>query len=59
MDATVGGPDFKSAMKKSAERRADAEKALEKILPFLENAPAKKRAAKKVQKEIASAFSDS
>ena len=46
-------------MKKSAERRADAENAIEKILPLLENAPAKKRAAKKVQKEIASAFSDS
>ncbi len=57
-DAAVGGPDFKSAMKKSAERRADAEKSLEKILTVLENAPAKKRAAKKVQKEIASAFSD-
>ena len=58
-DAATGGPDFKSAMKKSAERRADAENAIEKILPLLENAPAKKRAAKKVQKEIASAFSDS
>lgn len=58
-DATVEGPDFKSAMKKSAERRGDAEKSLEKILTVLENSPAKKRAAKKVQKEIASAFSDS
>jgi len=58
-DAAVGGPDFKSAMKKSAERSADAERSLEKILLVLENSPAKKRAAKKVQKEIASAFSDS
>ncbi|HCL67749.1 type IV secretory system conjugative DNA transfer family protein [Rhizobium daejeonense] len=57
-DAPAGGPDFKSAMKRSAQRRTDAEKSLEKILTFLENAPAKKRAAKKVQKEIASAFSD-
>lgn len=57
-DAAVGGPDFKSAMKKSAGRKADAEKSLEKILTVLENAPAKKRAAKKVQREIASAFSD-
>ena len=57
-DAAVGGPDFESAMKKSAERRADAEKSLEKILTVLENAPAKKRAAKKVQKEIESALSD-
>jgi len=58
-DAAAGGPDFKFAMRKSAERRADAEKSLEKILPVLENTPAKKRAAKKAQKEIASAFSDS
>jgi len=57
-DLSGGGPDFKSAMKKSAARKADADKSLDKILTFFEGTPARKRAAKKVQKEIASVFSD-
>lgn len=51
------GPDFKSAMKKSAVRRAEADKSLERILTIFESAPAKKRAVKKLQKDIKSVFS--
>jgi type IV secretory pathway TraG/TraD family ATPase VirD4 len=51
-------PDFKSAMQKSAERKANAEKSLEKILTVFESVPSKKRVARKVQKEVAAAFSD-
>ena len=57
-EAASGAPDFKSAMKKSAERRADADKSLDKILTVFASAPAKKRAVTRVQKEIASVFSD-
>nr|WP_255606996.1 type IV secretory system conjugative DNA transfer family protein [Brucella anthropi] len=52
------GPDFSSAMKKSAERQADADKTLDRILTLFDGTPVKKRAAKKVQKEIASVFAD-
>ncbi|MCW5712095.1 type IV secretory system conjugative DNA transfer family protein [Shinella sp.] len=54
----AGGPDFKTALKKSAERRAEAEKSLDKIIAVFENAPSKKREAKRAQNEIASVFSD-
>ena len=56
--AAAGGPDFKYAMKKSAERRANADKSLDKIMAVFESAPAKKRAVKRVHKEIVSVFSD-
>jgi type IV secretion system protein VirD4 len=45
-------------MMKSAERQADAERSLDRILTLFDDTPAKKRAVKKVQKDIASAFSD-
>ncbi|MBN9134907.1 MAG: hypothetical protein J0I92_02525, partial [Phyllobacterium sp.] len=51
-------PDFRFAMKRSAERQANADKSLERILTLLGGTPVKKRAAKKVQREVASVFSD-
>ncbi|MEO7468624.1 MAG: hypothetical protein ABIV36_16535, partial [Sphingobium limneticum] len=49
---------WQSTMMKSAERQADAERSLDRILTLFDDTPAKKRAVKKVQKDIASAFSD-
>lgn len=57
-DVTAGGPDFKAALKKSAARKAGADKSLDKIMAVFASVPAKKRAVKRVQKEITAVFSD-
>lgn len=57
-DLRGGGPNFNSAMKKSAQRQTDADKSLNRILTLFNSTPLKKRAVKKVRKEIASVFSD-
>lgn len=51
-------PDFLSALRRSEDRKADADRSLEKVMAIFDNEPAKKRAAKKAKKEIASAFSE-
>ncbi|VVT35202.1 type IV secretory system conjugative DNA transfer family protein [Hoeflea sp. EC-HK425] len=50
-------PDFKSALNASILRKAEAEQSIEKILHIVSNSPAKKRAIKKAQKNIANALS--
>ncbi|RWX74889.1 hypothetical protein EPK99_23680 [Neorhizobium lilium] len=51
-------PDFKAALEKSVGRRSAAEKSLERIVGVLEGAPANKRAAKRIQRDIAAALAD-
>ncbi len=54
----LGKPNFKSALEKSAKRRSMADQSVEKFLALIQDAPAKKRAAKRLQKEVAAALVD-
>jgi len=51
-------PDFRGAMERSASRKASAEQTLGAVLSKLEETPKKKRAARKLRKDIAGVFSD-
>ncbi|WLS01303.1 type IV secretory system conjugative DNA transfer family protein [Shinella sumterensis] len=55
---TSPAPDFKSALDASALRKAGADQSIEKILTIFKSSPAKKRAAKKVRKEVTLALAD-
>lgn len=51
-------PDFRGAMQRSASRNASAERTLAAVLSRLEGTPKKRRAARKLRKDIAEVFSD-
>jgi hypothetical protein len=56
--STANQPDYKAALQKSATRKSAADQSLDRILAVLDGAPAKKRAAKRAQRDIAAAFAD-
>lgn len=51
-------PDFRAAIDESARRQSDADEAIGRVLNLFESTPAKKRAIKKLRKEISGALSD-
>jgi type IV secretory pathway TraG/TraD family ATPase VirD4 len=53
-----GKPDFRAAVNASARRQNEADKAIERVLNLFETTPAKKRAIKRLRKEISGALSD-
>lgn len=53
-----GKPDFRAAVNASARRQSDADEAIGRVLNLFDTTPAKKRAIKKLRKEISGALSD-
>lgn len=51
-------PNFRAAIEESARRHSVADEAIGRVLDLFGTTPAKKRAIKKLQKEISGAFSD-
>lgn len=51
-------PDFRAAIDESARRQSDADEAIGRVLNLFGTTPAKKRAIKKLRKEISGALSD-
>lgn len=51
-------PDFRAAIDESARRQSDAHEAIGRVLNLFGTTPAKKRAIKKLRKEISGALSD-
>jgi type IV secretion system protein VirD4 len=51
-------PDFRAAIDESARRQSDADEAIGRVLNLFGTTPAKKRAIKKLHKEISGALSD-
>lgn len=51
-------PDFGGAMARSSRLQSNAETCVERMMAAIENAPAKKRAARNVRKAVAAAFAE-
>ncbi|CAN7713515.1 type IV secretory system conjugative DNA transfer family protein [Rhizobium sp. LjRoot98] len=51
-------PDFRAAVNASARRQSEADEAIGRVLNLFDTTPAKKRAIKKLRKEISGALSD-